>query len=72
MEKEQNRYFYADYGKESNQEVLLIAGITVDAIKMMDNFHIVVYQTDEKDSFFVKEITEDEFLEHHKPQLKEN
>lgn len=68
-EKEnKNRYFYVDYGKDTSDEMLLMIEITVGALKLTENFHVVTYVTDQPHSFYVQEITEDEFLEHHRKE----
>ena len=63
-----NRYFYLEVGEKINEELKLIAQVTIDAMGMMEDYHTVLYRTDDDDSFYVKEITEDEFLEHHKKE----
>jgi hypothetical protein len=63
-----NRYFYVELGETRSDEVNLMAEITIGALKLTENFHTVTYLTNDDNSLYVKEITEDEFLEHHKKE----
>jgi len=60
---EKNRYYIVDYGKDSREEITLLAETVVNALREQGS-HIVIYLTDLPNSLMVTEATEDEFLEH--------
>lgn len=63
-----NKYFIVDYGKDSSEDMLLMAEIVVGALKMTKDYHVVTYLTDQPNTLYVSEVTEDEFLEQFKKE----